>query len=98
MHRKHSGKNLVCLYGGQLIIDMNLNISTNNKEMLEHQKQVINGVGNNKILFRKELKKSIAWLNAAEQAQLKTWVKENFGELYPEIIQEVFYHSYNIAS
>jgi hypothetical protein len=66
--------------------------------MLEHQKIVLNGVKNNKKLFRKELIKSLAWLNNNEQTQLRKWVKENFICLHAEIIMDVFHHNYQNAS
>ncbi|MCG8700681.1 MAG: hypothetical protein MI922_21695 [Bacteroidales bacterium] len=66
--------------------------------MLEHQKIVLQNVSYNKSLFKKELCKSIAWLNSAELDQFRLWVREKFWQTHGEIIQEVFYPGYNLAS
>jgi hypothetical protein len=66
--------------------------------MLEHQKIVLNGVKNDKKLFRKELIKSLAWLNSHEQIQLRKWVRENFHHVHAEIIKDVLYPKYEQAS
>lgn len=58
--------------------------------MLEHQKTVLAGVSNNKQLFKKELVKSLGWLNNGELTAFTEWVKENFYQLYGDIINEVF--------
>lgn len=65
--------------------------------MLEHQKIVLNGVSDSKELFRKELLKSLIWLNAEEQTQLRRWVKENFWNKHAEIIRDVFYRELKTA-
>lgn len=62
--------------------------------MLEHQKKVIENIANNKELFKKELYKSIAWLNSYELTQLRKWVRENFWNSHKELIQEAFYPVY----
>lgn len=59
--------------------------------MLEHQKIVLLGVKHDKYLFRKELIKSIKWLNSFEQTQLFTWVTETFRHLHAAIIEDIFY-------
>ncbi len=66
--------------------------------MLEHQKIVLKGVGSNKGLFRKELIKSMTWLNDYEQVQLRNWVMENYSQQHADIIQEVLYPKLNVAS
>ena len=66
--------------------------------MLEHQKIVLNGVKDDKRLFRKELIKSLIWLNAQEQTQLRKWVYENFHHLHAEIIKDVLHPKYEQAS
>ena len=65
--------------------------------MLEHQKIVLNGVKHDKQLFRKELIKSLAWLNPGDQTLLRRWVYENFNHLHPEILKEVCYPRYENA-
>lgn len=59
--------------------------------MLEHQKSVLKGVSNDKYLFKKELIKSMAWLNLQDQIELRKWVKDNFLNLHPEIVKDVLY-------
>ena len=59
--------------------------------MLEHQKIVLKGVGDNKVLFRKELIKSISWLEGDDLALFRNWVGINFSHMHPEIIQEVLH-------
>lgn len=58
--------------------------------MLEHQKTVLQAVADNEQLFRKELKKSLTWLNNEEILQLKKWVNENFSQSHAKTIQQVF--------
>lgn len=57
--------------------------------MLEHQMAVLMAVSNEKILFRKELIKSLTWLDQGELAQLRSWVQANFNTQYPDIIEDV---------
>ena len=65
--------------------------------MLEAQKKVLSGVSNSKELFRKELIKSHAWLNAEELDNLKSWAITHFYTSHSEIIDEVFLKKYNKA-
>ncbi len=58
--------------------------------MLEHQKTVLQAVADNEQLFRKELKKSLTWLNNEEISQLEKWVNEKFSQSHAETIQQVF--------
>ena len=62
--------------------------------MLDHQKIVLKGVSSNKELFKKELIKSLTWLNFYEVKKLKKWVIDNFGDIHPEIIQDVINMKY----
>lgn len=57
--------------------------------MLEHQIIVLRGVSHDKYLFRKELLKSMSWLNAEDQSSLIRWIGENYQSRYPEILKEV---------
>ena len=66
--------------------------------MLETCKIVLNGVKDDKHLFRKELKKSMDWLNSEEQITLKGWVQENFYDRHADIIDEVLLTSYDYVS
>jgi hypothetical protein len=66
--------------------------------MLEHQKMVLKGISFDKTLFKKELIKSLSWLSKEEQTKLLTWVKENFSYKYADVIIDVFYSNFEIAS
>ncbi len=59
--------------------------------MLEHQKKVLSGVSNNPYLFKKELLKSIKWLNHDDLAELQKWLKNKYGERYAGIITSEFF-------
>ncbi|MFW5700805.1 MAG: hypothetical protein ACOCWM_03860 [Cyclobacteriaceae bacterium] len=61
--------------------------------MLEHQKIVLRNVADNMELFKKELIKSLAWLNAHEITQLRRWLKENYRTTHKGILDEVFFMS-----
>lgn len=66
--------------------------------MLESCKIVLNGVRDDKQLFKKELIKSLAWLNTNEQKQLSRWVKENFYNQHADVINEILLTKYDYAS
>ncbi len=57
--------------------------------MLEHQKCVLNGVKEDKVLFRKELEKSYKWLQPSERQELSKWLNDKFNHLYPDAINSV---------
>ncbi|SMO90868.1 hypothetical protein SAMN06265379_11425 [Saccharicrinis carchari] len=58
--------------------------------MLDHQKKVLEEVGNNKERFKRELIKSLQWISSREHTQLKIWVIKNFCYKYPDIISRIF--------
>ena len=58
--------------------------------MLEFTKDILKKVSFDSELFRKELAKSISWLNASESKQLKTWCLAYFGAKYHTTIIDVF--------
>ena len=66
--------------------------------MLEHQKKVLLGVSENNSLFRKELIKSMVWLNDSDLALLQNWVRKNFYDKQANIINEIFTQKYSQAS
>ena len=66
--------------------------------MLEHQIIVLRGVGHDKYLFRKELLKSMTWLNAEDQGNLLRWVSENYQFHHPEILKEAISQRKNMDS
>ena len=57
--------------------------------MLELSKKILRKVSFDKKLFRKELSKSIKWLNKKEVLTLKIWTLTTFSN-YKDIILEVF--------
>jgi len=59
--------------------------------MLELQKLVLQQVSDQKELFKKELLKSLKWLNSEEIVMLKEWVLNQFSNRYMDMINETFY-------
>ncbi|WP_430812823.1 MULTISPECIES: hypothetical protein [unclassified Carboxylicivirga] len=66
--------------------------------MFELCKTVLNGVHEDKSLFRKELIKSISWLNADDQIKLQAWVRKRFGDVHADVIDEILNTKYLFAS
>jgi len=58
--------------------------------MLEYAKVILPKVSFSKELFRKELEKCINWVEAPDLEELKDWCYDNFGEMYPEILNQAF--------
>jgi len=58
--------------------------------MLEFCKDILLRVSFSRKLFRKELVKSVRWLNKREQVQLRSWSLVTFGSLYGDVIVEAF--------
>ena len=58
--------------------------------MLEFCKDVLLKVSFNRNLFRKELAKSVKWLNKRERVMLRVWCMSTFGHLYGDLIIEAF--------
>lgn len=71
------------------VISNSIKSNNNLKIMLEHQKMVLVNVDYNDDLFRKELQKSLAWLNSNDLANLRVWLKENYWNTHREIIQDI---------
>jgi hypothetical protein len=44
--------------------------------MLEYMKMILSKVSFERRLFRKEYRKSLCWLSAAEASELKAWLRE----------------------
>ncbi len=57
--------------------------------MLEFSKKILRKVSFDKVLFKKELFKSIGWLNKKEVLKLKIWALITFSQ-YKITILEVF--------
>lgn len=58
--------------------------------MLEFSKKILKKVSFDRTLFKKELKKSLKWLNRDEIIALKVWCLAQFGTQYSDLIMEVF--------
>ncbi len=58
--------------------------------MLKYTETVLQKVSFNKVLFKKELQKSLRWLRKDEIIVLQTWCVLNFGSMYMDVINEVF--------
>jgi len=60
--------------------------------MLEFCKDILLRVSFSRKLFKKELVKSVRWLNKREQVMLRAWCIATFGSLYGDVIVEAFQH------
>ena len=58
--------------------------------MLKFCQQILEKVSFDKLLFQKELLKSIRWLNLDEAKVLKIWCIASFGHLYMDVISQAF--------
>jgi hypothetical protein len=58
--------------------------------MLEHQKTIIKNSLHDKDMFRKELIKSLKWLDQIEQQKLYLWLKEQYWNTHSDLIESVF--------
>ncbi len=58
--------------------------------MLELSKQILEKVSFDRSLFKKELKKSLRWIQPQERVHLKAWCMTTFGAIYGDLIREVF--------
>ncbi|WP_421921153.1 hypothetical protein [Marinifilum sp.] len=56
--------------------------------MLEHQKFVLEAVADQESLFRKELIKSMNWLDENDQEKLINWLKNRFNNRL-DVIDEI---------
>ena len=58
--------------------------------MFEYAKVILPKVSFSRDLFRKELTKCVNWVDSSELDDFTQWCRENFGEMYPKILDEVF--------
>jgi hypothetical protein len=58
--------------------------------MLELSKKILEKVSFDHSLFRKELRKSLKWIDPKERMVLKAWCLTTFGAGYSDIVTEVF--------
>ncbi|WP_372773958.1 hypothetical protein [Mangrovibacterium sp.] len=62
--------------------------------MNEYAKVILPKVSFSRDLFRKELSKCVNWVeDSKELNELIKWCYENFGEMYPDLLNEVFSQS-----
>lgn len=54
--------------------------------MLEHQMLVLSNLSYDKLLFRKELVKSMKWLKVSDLYKLFDWLKQKYWGTHQEII------------
>lgn len=59
-------------------------------EMLEHQKWIIRNLSGDKEVFKKELYKSLAWLEKEEIEELVEWLNSNYWDTNSNEIIAVF--------
>jgi hypothetical protein len=58
--------------------------------MLEYAKIILPKVSFSRELFHKELIKCINWVEKDQLLELRDWCYENFGHLYPHILEKEF--------
>lgn len=58
--------------------------------MLDHQKLILLNVQDDFNLFRKELQKTLNWINPEEFQSLYNWLEEVCNTRHLKIVQEVF--------
>mgnify|MGYP000657260585 CR=1 FL=1 len=58
--------------------------------MLELCKEILMKVSFDKVLFQKELAKSLGWIKSEEVEGFKEWCLKTFGKKYPQILQVEF--------
>lgn len=59
-------------------------------KMLDHQKMILQNVMHDKVLFEKELTKSIKWLEENDVHELQNWLQTSTWKSHKEIIKKVF--------
>lgn len=58
--------------------------------MLEMCKEILTKVSFDRLLFQKELNKSLKWLQTEELDNFRTWCVSTFGKKYPDILRSAF--------
>ena len=58
--------------------------------MLELCKEILIKVSFDKVLFQKELSKSLSWIKSEEVDGFKEWCLKTFGKKYPQILHVEF--------
>jgi hypothetical protein len=62
----------------------------NDMNMLEHQKTLLTNSVHDINMFRKELVKSLKWLDQIEQQKLYLWLKNKYWNTHSDLIETVF--------
>ncbi len=57
--------------------------------MLEHQMRILKAVADNDELFKKEMMKTLTWLNFREKDKFCRWLNENYPKHYHDLNEEV---------
>ncbi len=66
----------------------------NVQTMNEYAKVILPKVSFSKELFQKELMKCVKWVEKPNELdELTKWCYDNFGEMYPEVLEKVFSHT-----
>lgn len=60
--------------------------------MNEYAKKILPSVSEWKPLFKKELIKCINWAEPQEWFELRNWCYDNFYDLHPDVLTEVYQH------
>jgi hypothetical protein len=59
--------------------------------MLEFTKKILRSVSFDKLLFQKELQKSLKWITDADEVKrFREWCIHEFGAIHPQIIRSTF--------
>jgi hypothetical protein len=59
--------------------------------MIEYAQVILPKVSFSRDLFRKELIKCVKWAESTKDVnELRIWCDDNFGEMYPDILNDVF--------
>ncbi|WP_027421469.1 hypothetical protein [Crocinitomix catalasitica] len=58
--------------------------------MLELCKEILTKVSFDKVLFQKELNKSLKWIKSDEIEGFKSWCLKTFGTKYPTVLKIAF--------
>lgn len=55
--------------------------------MLEHQKMILRAVSDNEELFKKEVIKALTWLKPREKSIFRKWLRKNYLQQYPDLVE-----------
>jgi len=55
--------------------------------MLEHQKMILRAISDDEELFKKEMIKALTWLKPREKSIFRKWLRENYLQQYPDLVE-----------